>query len=210
MPAIESPTPIDATAHHRLLHHLPSLPRSCRHANRLQLHPKYNCWEVAAPEGDRVDMNHEGRINRAEGEAGLGAPGTPGHGDGSVELGVRDRCLCFGGADAEAGGVCWCCHENGSTSLLVQCVGPTACEAKRQAKHPVPAARLQCPLNRPTLLLLLRICPPAAGVDYYRTQLVVPKDAYELNFVFSNGDGLYDNNGNQVGRAGGWRRGGSL
>ncbi|KAI7836090.1 hypothetical protein COHA_010018 [Chlorella ohadii] len=72
-----------------------------QHANRLQLHPKYNCWEVAAEEGDRVDMNHEGRINRAE------------------------------------------------------------------------------------------------GVDYYRTQLVVPKDAYELNFVFSNGDGLYDNNGTQ-------------
>ncbi len=41
-------------------------------------------------------------------------------------------------------------------------------------------------------------CFPPAGVDYYRTQLVVPKDAYELNFVFSNGDGLYDNNGTQV------------
>ena len=42
-----------------------------RHAGRLQLHAKYNCWEVAPAEGDRLDMTHEGRINRAEG----GGPG---------------------------------------------------------------------------------------------------------------------------------------
>lgn len=41
-------------------------------------------------------------------------------------------------------------------------------------------------------------------MDYYRAQLVVPDNAYELNFVFSNGDGLFDNNANQVGSQAGW------
>jgi hypothetical protein len=39
-------------------------------------------------------------------------------------------------------------------------------------------------------------------VDYYRAQLLIPEDAYELNFVFSNGEGLFDNNFEQVRQAG--------
>lgn len=46
--------------------------------------------------------------------------------------------------------------------------------------------------------------PGLPGVDYYRTQLQVPEEAYELNFVFSNGDGMFDNNNTQVGCAGAW------
>ena len=42
----------------------------------------------------------------------------------------------------------------------------------------------------------------AAGVDYYRAQLLIPEVAYELNFVFSNGEGLFDNNFEQVRQAG--------
>ena len=53
-----------------------------------------------------------------------------------------------------------------------------------------------------------RLCPasPAAcccscptGVDYYRVELAVPEEAYEINFVFSNGEGTFDNNLTQVG-----------
>ncbi|KAL4420307.1 hypothetical protein ABPG77_001397 [Micractinium sp. CCAP 211/92] len=36
--------------------------------------------------------------------------------------------------------------------------------------------------------------PRAEGIDYYRVDIEVPEDAFELNFVFSNGDGMYDNN----------------
>ncbi|EFN55259.1 hypothetical protein CHLNCDRAFT_134595 [Chlorella variabilis] len=71
------------------------------HQGRLQMHPKYNTWEVAAPEGDRVDMPHEGRINRGE------------------------------------------------------------------------------------------------GVDYYSARVTIPDNAFEMNFVFSNGDGVFDNNSSQ-------------
>lgn len=116
----------------------------CRHAGRLQLHAKYNCWEVAPPEGDRVDMTHEGRINRAEGGRG----GTL---DGRRVAHARGRL-----------------------------VAPAASAAPR-SHHAAAAAAAP------------------AGVDYYRAQLVVPENAYELNFVFSNGDGVFDNNANQVG-----------
>ncbi|PSC67151.1 glycosyltransferase family 5 [Micractinium conductrix] len=36
--------------------------------------------------------------------------------------------------------------------------------------------------------------PRADGVDYYRVELAVPEEAYEINFVFSNGEGTFDNN----------------
>lgn len=63
----------------------------------------------------------------------------------------------------------------------------------RYAAHPAPSlpgTPSRAPLH----------CPPYSGVDFYRVDLEVPEDAYELNFVFSNGDGLFDNNEGQVGR----------
>ena len=122
-----------------------------------------------------------------------------------MELGVWDGWFALGAADAEAGGGCWCCHENSSTSLGVLRVRLVACEVTGTGKTPRPCCTAVVPAQSPDLPATA--APPSAllaGVDYYRTQLVVPKDAYELNFVFSNGDGLYDNNGTQVGGVGGW------
>lgn len=72
-----------------------------RNSGRTQLHAKFNAWEVAPPEGDRLDMRHETRIPRSE------------------------------------------------------------------------------------------------GVDFYRAELEISEQAYELNFVFSNGEGMFDNNDSQ-------------
>lgn len=162
----------------------PARRASRRHSGRLQLHPKYNCWEMAAPEGDRVDMNHEGGINRAEGEArrlrcrlgGCAAALWWRQGRAGVCL-TASRCLHGWSENCSCTGV--------SCPLLLLC---------SRAANYLPACHPRC------------VAPfGPAGVDYYRTQLVVPQDAYELNFVFSNGDGAYDNNGNQVGvRGHGW------
>lgn len=72
---------------------------------------------------------------------------------------------------------------------------------QRQLCPAVPLSRLPCPDGSPCRTLPPRPCalPPSAGVDYYRVDLEVPEEAYELNFVFSNGDGLFDNNFSQVG-----------
>jgi hypothetical protein len=61
-------------------------PVPCRHQGRLQLHASYNTWEIPAPEGDRLDMPHEGRINRAEGEGLAGAHPMQGHQGGTPRL----------------------------------------------------------------------------------------------------------------------------
>lgn len=51
----------------------------------------------------------------------------------------------------------------------------------------------------PRLSPLILACPSlSAGVDYYSTRVTIPENAFEMNFVFSNGDGVYDNNAGQV------------
>lgn len=35
------------------------------------------------------------------------------------------------------------------------------------------------------------------GTNFYKAELTIPTDAYEMNFIFSNKDGLYDNNESQ-------------
>lgn len=42
----------------------------CRHTGQTLLHAAFNTWELSPKEGERLEMHHDGRIPRAEGERG--------------------------------------------------------------------------------------------------------------------------------------------
>lgn len=55
------------TSTHRLG---PPLRHRCRHTGRTLLHAAFNTWELSPKEGERLEMHHDGRIPRSEGEGG--------------------------------------------------------------------------------------------------------------------------------------------
>jgi hypothetical protein len=63
-------------------------------------------------------------------------------------------------------------------------------------------ARRACaaePTLHTCLVHLLPSLPlPHSGLDYYSARLAVPEEAFEINWVVSNGDGAFDNNFSQV------------
>ena len=89
-----------------------------------------------------------------------------------------------------------------STARMVRPRGGRLCpgimwrrQGRPYAAHCGVRLQLLCQLCLPTQMGTIS-CPPAscsssAGTDFYRAQLVVPSEAYEMNFVFGWGEGAW-------------------
>lgn len=80
-------------------------------------------------------------------------------------------------------------------SAVLLCCSAVCCSERAELPHARPSSCCALTFPHPT--------PPRAGQDWYRATVTVPEQAYELNFVFSNSDNGFDNNGNQVRPRGG-------
>lgn len=111
---------------------------------------------------------------RVSGRVGGGSQAAAGGGIGTS---------CAEHKAAMAAGCC-CCSIYGWLPML-HCQARRACAAE-------PTLHTCLVHLRPSLPL------PHSGLDYYSARLAVPEEAFEINWVVSNGDGAFDNNFSQV------------